>query len=407
MTKLAQLRLVSVGTVSARFEDVTMDFRGSDGHAMESVLWLRNGGGKSSLLSLFFAGILPDQRQFLGKHSGGKERQLSNYIRPSDHGVVVCQWELDSERGLFDEGDAPQYLTGVFYERDKTAESSDDDEAGPIRRLFFAAMVSDDERRLTLEGLPLFVESPGAPMNRRTMKGFKREWLSLRQQYPDRDVFVTDRHHEWTGQLKSRGIDPQLFSYQLLMNRQEGGASALFSFSDDEDFVDFLLQMALDEQFAQQVRDQMSTFRQELIVRNEQLKPERELCAGLIERMMAFAKISSERTRVNGDLAIAQRELSYMENWAQARIQSLRNASAETSAKAEESRQSAAETRGQAQFHQRKAAILRRHACKLSYQNARAQYEASQRAMNEAARLETIWQAAVPLKLRLTQSGRH
>ncbi len=178
-------------------------------------------------------------------------------IRPSDHGIVVCQWELDSERSLFDGGDAPQYLTEVFYERDKTAESSGDGAAGPIRRLFFAAMVSDDEPQLTLERLPLFVESPGAPMNRRTMKGFKREWQSLRQQYPDRDVFVTDRHHEWTGQLKSRGIDPQLFSYQLLMNRQEGGASALFSFNVDEDLVDFLLQMALDEQFAQQVRDQM------------------------------------------------------------------------------------------------------------------------------------------------------
>ena len=202
-----------------------------------------------------------DRGMFLGKHPGGKERQLSNYIRPSDHGIVVCQWELDSERSLFDGGDAPQYLTGVFYERDKTAESSGDGAAGPIRRLFFAAMVSDDEPQLTLERLPLFVESPGAPMNRRTMKGFKREWQSLRQQYPDRDVFVTDRHHEWTGQLKSRGIDPQLFSYQLLMNRQEGGASALFSFNVDEDLVDFLLQMALDEQFAQQVRDQMSTFR--------------------------------------------------------------------------------------------------------------------------------------------------
>ena len=44
--------------------------------------------------------------------------------------------------------------------------------------------------------------------------------------------------------------------------------------------------------------------------------------------MTAFAKIAGERTRVNCDVAIAQHELSYMADWAQARIASLQNASA-------------------------------------------------------------------------------
>ena len=397
MARLTQLRLVSVGHARARFEDVLLDFRDPQGCTLESVLWLRNGGGKSSLLSLFFAGVCPDQRHFLGKHSGGERRQLSNYVLPTDHGVVACQWALDSERPLFDSLQT-DYITGVFYERDSGAEGATDGDTGALRRLFFSAIVSDDEPQLTIEGLPLVVEAAGTPTHRRTMNGFKRAWQALRQQYPGHDVFVTERQRDWAEQLKSRGIDPQLFFYQLCMNEREGGASELFSFDDEEDFADFLLKMTLDEQFAEQVRDQMSTFRQELIIRNEQLKPERELCAGLLDRMTDLAAVSDERAGVNRELGIARRALKGLTECVCTRIGSLEQACAEVELKAERSRRSAEDARGQAKVHRREAAAFHRHARRLIRQNAVSQFEASQRAMNESARRESLWQAAVPLK---------
>lgn len=60
---LAQFRLKSVGERSARFSDLTLDMTAPDGDGLsspsDSVIWLRNGGGKSSLLSLFYAVLLP------------------------------------------------------------------------------------------------------------------------------------------------------------------------------------------------------------------------------------------------------------------------------------------------------------------------------------------------------------
>jgi hypothetical protein len=72
--------------------------------------------GKTSLLSLLFAGVRTNKRDFLGQRAEEKVRRISDYVGPNDHGVVVCEWELDAAQGLFD--DSPQrYLSGVFYRR--------------------------------------------------------------------------------------------------------------------------------------------------------------------------------------------------------------------------------------------------------------------------------------------------
>src|SRR5262249_46690108 len=76
MPRLARLRLVSVGHPSARFGDLVLDFRDSVGRATDATLWLRNGGGKSSLLNLFFALVRPDRREFLGNRAEAKQRRL-------------------------------------------------------------------------------------------------------------------------------------------------------------------------------------------------------------------------------------------------------------------------------------------------------------------------------------------
>ncbi|REJ91127.1 MAG: hypothetical protein DWQ29_05970, partial [Planctomycetota bacterium] len=68
------------------------------------------------MLNLFFAGVRPNKREFLGQRADEKIRSIDDYVGPRDHGVVVCEWELDAERSLFDEH-APQCLTGVFYQR--------------------------------------------------------------------------------------------------------------------------------------------------------------------------------------------------------------------------------------------------------------------------------------------------
>ena len=82
------------------------------------------------------------------------------------------------------------------------------------------------------------------------------------------------------------------------MNEREGGVSERFSFAEDEDFVDFLLEMAFDQQHAQPGPGTTSTFRQEIVERNEQLKPELEYCQGLVARLHKLAGAFQERAEV-------------------------------------------------------------------------------------------------------------
>lgn len=68
--KLSALRFRSVGERSARFTDLTLDLTapGEEGsEPQDSVIWLRNGGGKSSILSLLYAMMLPHANDFMGR----------------------------------------------------------------------------------------------------------------------------------------------------------------------------------------------------------------------------------------------------------------------------------------------------------------------------------------------------
>lgn len=393
MPKLRRMRLCGIGHDNARFDDVTLDFTDREDRPTNSVLWLRNGGGKTSLLSLFFAGVRPNKREFLGQRADEKIRRLGDYVGPQDHGVVVCEWELDTERSLFSDS-APRYLSGVLYQR-KEADGTNGDV--DVDRLFFATLVSAKEPELTLEGLPIFSDQASGK-TRRTLSGLRRRLRQLDREQPDRNVFVEDKNQtNFEKELASRGIDPQVFFYQIRMNEREGGVTQLFSFASDEDFADFLLEMTFDQQHARQVREQLSTFRQEIVERNEQLKPELEYCQGLIARLHKLAGVAQERTDLFRQTALAQGVLQTLNDWVSNRRTSLQSQAARDRQLLRESEQAAESERQAAELAERLAAVHQRAACGLRLQEAQAEYDASERGRLKAKRQKEIGQAAVPL----------
>ena len=393
MPKLRRMRLCGIGHDSARFDDVTLDFTDREGRPTNSILWLRNGGGKTSLLSLFFAGVRPNKREFLGQRADEKIRRLGDYVGPQDHGIVVCEWELDTERGLFNDS-PPRYLSGVMYQRKESDGSNND---ADVDRLFFATLVSDREPELTLEGLPIFSDHASG-RTRRTLSGLRRRLRQLDQEQPDRNVFVEDRNQtNFEKELDSRGIDPQVFFYQIRMNEREGGVTQLFSFASDEDFADFLLEMTFDHQHARQVREQLSTFRQEIVERNEQLKPELEYCQGLIARLHKLTVVAHERTVLFRQTAHAQGSLQALGEWVSNRRATLLFQAEQDRRLLRESEQAVQSERQAADLAQRLAAVHQRAACELRLQEAQAEYDASERARLKAKRQKEIGQAAVPL----------
>ena len=92
--QVGAVRYVSIGEQSARVRDLTLPFT-VDGEPVESVIWLPNGGGKSSLMSLKSAVVLPAARDFTGagREDGEKRpRRLEDYVGTGDtsHTVISC-----------------------------------------------------------------------------------------------------------------------------------------------------------------------------------------------------------------------------------------------------------------------------------------------------------------------------
>lgn len=402
MPRLARLRYVSIGHPDARMDDLVLDFRGQEGTASDAVVWLRNGGGKSSLLNLFFSVVRPNQRDFLGGKAEGR-RRLIDYVQRDDRAVVVAEWELDGSGGLFDETDRPpRYLTGVFYERRPGGGSG----SGDLSRFYFAAYVSPTEPMLTLEGLPLF--TPGRDGNRahRTLAGFRQEWRALEAAYRDAGVEYTEHQNEWETTLEQAGIDPALFGYQLVMNQREGGADELFKFRETDEFVDFFLEMALDPADGEDVARNIETFRERLNDLTLRLRPERDLLEGLVKRAEPLAAVASERRRARAEAGEERQGMLALRAHLLVRVHDLEADVQAAQAAEKQALEEAREMARMAGDADRRALGLRRYTLQARTASARAEAQrlADEHRQSEHAR--QLWNAAIPLReARLHQSA--
>ena len=313
MPQLLKLRFVSLGHPQARMDDLLLRFQRPDGRATDSTLWLRNGGGKSSILNLFFAIVRPHKGEFLGGKAEAKQRSLNDYVLPGDRAVAVAEWQLDPAVDALD-FEAERFITGVFYERR--------DGSSDLRRLFFSCRVSAEYADSTIEQLPLYMSSNGS-RTRRTLGAFRETWRSLRDRAPHLNVGDTENQREWQEVLEAARIDPELFSYQVRMNHREGGADELFRFAEAEEFIDFLLALALDPALGDRVGKNITAFRRELLQRKEQLVPERDLVVGLIARMGVIRDIRDRRARLRAALGEACDDLAAVAALASVRIEEL------------------------------------------------------------------------------------
>jgi hypothetical protein len=372
-------------------EDLVLDFRGPDGRATDSTLWLRNGGGKSSILNLLFAIVRPHKAEFLGGKAGAKQRSLADYVLPGNRAVAAAEWCLDPADNSLG-FDSERFITGVFYERR--------DGSGDLRRLFFSCRVSPEHPESTIEELPLYAAGDGARA-RRTLAAFREAWRSLRDRAPHLGVGDTENQREWQEVLESARIDPELFSYQVRMNQREGGADELFRFADAEDFIDFLLALALDPALGDRVGRNITAFRRELLQRKEQLVPERALVAGLLSRMEVLREIRGRRNKIRTQLGEARERLENLKGGASVRLEELGHETQELNAQCARHEAAGEEHGRRASAKRARAAQLRRHAAELRLNRLKQEYEQAQEEWRAAQRLAKIWGAAIPLRRAL------
>ncbi|WP_254508163.1 hypothetical protein [Anatilimnocola floriformis] len=388
MPKITRLRFASVGHPNARFGDLLLDFRDAEGRPVDSTLWLRNGGGKSSILNLFFAGVRPNRREFLGT-SAETKRELREYVQASDHSVIAYEWELDGPRGqLAFEDYGERFITGTFYDWKGT----------DLKRWYFACRVTPEEPRLTIEGLPLYREENGKRAARLTSTSFRQEWHALQKQHPSRHVLITEHQGEWRDVLERAGIDPELFRYQVIMNHREGGADELFRFDTHEDFVDFLLELVLDPALADTVRDNLEKHRDDLRRCNHRLRPERDLLQGLLGHLSPMTAIAASRKYLQGVAGNCQSWLLFLSAHIRDRLSEWDQAATHFAEDSQRERQQAEEHGVAAKALRMRAAALTLFAANERLRLAAKEHEASQARHEQASRQAKIWQAAIPLK---------
>jgi hypothetical protein len=239
--KLAALRFRSVGERSARFQNLTLTFTApaeGSSEPQDSVIWLRNGGGKSSILSLLYALLLPRAADFMGR---AVKRSLTDYIDGGDTAHVVAVWEpAGASRTLLGEADG-LLVTGAVHEwadlrRPAQPEASRD----RLSTLFYTFHVVPGV--LDLATLP-FTDAAG---NIRRLAEYE---AALKEQARPCDrqarLVATSKQHQWRGALGDRHLDPEVFRSQKQMNHVEGGVEDLFRFATAQEFIDFLLDLTV------------------------------------------------------------------------------------------------------------------------------------------------------------------
>ena len=258
MARLRRIHLTSVGHKDARFFPVTIDLRDELGSGSDAVLWLRNGGGKSSVLNLYFSIFQPRLTRFLGSKAEHKERALTDYVKAEDIAFIVTEWDIDP--AITDRARKKVRIVGQVMAWKGRRPST---KAADLERWFFSCLAGEGT---TLESLPILM-SPALGHPGQHVKSLQefRDWFAEKAKaHPGRDFFMSDHQGRWIEFLEKRDLDPEVFSYQLKMNQREGGAADLFKIDTAFDFIDLFLEIAFDPEKANLLAANMRTHREQL-----------------------------------------------------------------------------------------------------------------------------------------------
>jgi len=235
MWQIRRIRLDRIGAPAARFLGVTIDTADGDGHPLDSILWLRNGGGKSTVLSLVCALVKPNRRDFLA--TSATDKHLEDYVLGADTSHVTVEWSGPAGRRL---------VTGAVYEwadRTQPADPTRDHDKLQARWYAFTPVTG----RAELDLLPFTRD--GVPMTLKEFIAAVRAWDTI----PHCGAVVTDGQERWGRILDDHGLDPELFDAILQMNATEGGIESQFQFRNADAFVKYLLELIVDPEDARKV----------------------------------------------------------------------------------------------------------------------------------------------------------
>ena len=232
MLKLRRCHLSCIGNRSARFSPVSFVFS-KDDSAENSVVFLENGGGKTTLAAFLCLTLWPEQNHFLLKAAKNPKARVANYLSPGQTAFIILECET-RVAGLLDEP-VVRIIGQVLRRRDATEQS-------PVDRHFFTflprpGMVFDD---LPIHGI-------NGQSSSLSYDDF-RAWLKERQgQFAGAELWEGSSVEEYIKKLREIHAEPELVRVQVDLNKREGGIDDHFKehCADSRKFVHTFLDLAL------------------------------------------------------------------------------------------------------------------------------------------------------------------
>ena len=294
MWHVRRVYMEGVGHPDARFDPLDVDFTDPSGDPADGVLWLENMGGKTSWVSLVFSTLRPDRREFLGSIRDNK--RIDDYVGAHDTAHVAIEWQRLGPPSLF-EGRPPRLVTGqVMQWRNRRI---DRDNPGNLVRRYYSFVPTAE---LGYDTLPVRDDSG----RRRSLRDFVD---ALGKALEGADALrPSDNQREWRRWLERRGLDPEVFRYQLLMNADEGAVAEQFKWEDGNSFIRWALPYIVDPKLPEQIAAAVDKVRR-VMSQRDPLRLEKQFCdevAGALEAVAGASELRAEvrrRLRASWDRA--------------------------------------------------------------------------------------------------------
>ncbi|WP_086796750.1 hypothetical protein [Streptomyces caniscabiei] len=392
MLQVRRIRLENIGHRAAGFKSLVLDLTGGpssiDGRSLQPVdviLWLRNGGGKSSLLSLLFSLLLPAKTDFIG---AAKAKSLAEYVPDGQVSHVVAEWG-DSERPA---SGAVLLTGGVYQWRDRQRPADPSSGWERLERRWY--LLRPQPGGLELDSLPVRTED-----GRLTMSTYVKALEAANKTERRLQLAVADEQYEWEEHLGNHGLDPQVFKIQKAMNQEEGGITDLFKFRTAEEFVDFLIDMVVDPAAPIAARAALSKHADKLAARPAREREERFLAEAVLRLkpvQKSTAEVAVAEQTLYQQARIAQRAGEHI----QAQAERQEHQATTLRREADTAEHEAREAEGRVGERQQRVAEVREVAARLRMADHRRDHAARIEAVADTGREAAAWKA-VPWLLEL------
>ncbi|WP_314223532.1 hypothetical protein [Streptomyces zaehneri] len=392
MLQVRRIRLVNIGHRAAGFKSLVLDLTGGpssiDGRSLQPVdviLWLRNGGGKSSLLSLLFSLLLPAKKDFIG---AAKAKSLAEYVPDGQVSHVIAEWG-DSERPA---SGAVLLTGGVYQWRDRQRPADPSIGWERLERRWY--LLRPQPGGMELDSLPVRTED-----GQLTMSTYVKALEAASKTERRLQLAVADEQYEWEEHLGNHGLDPQVFKIQKAMNQEEGGITDLFKFRTAEEFVDFLIDMVVDPAAPIAARAALSKHADKLAARPAREREERFLAEAVLRLkpvQKSTAEVNVAEQTLYQQARIAQRAGEHLQ------AQAERQEHQETALRreADTAEHEAREAEGRVGERKQRVAEVREVAERLRMADHQRDHAARVEAVADTGREAAAWNA-VPWLLKL------